>query len=202
MEEKEKILVFARDKFFKEGFHKTSMDELARELKMSKKTIYKHYPSKENLIEEVVDDLLREFSKKITLVLEKEIDAVGKIQGLLSILSNLFLKISDKWLKDMQCYTPHLWAKIDAFRTRTMYRNIGKIFEQGKKEGLFEERPVELLLVIFISSMRAIVSPDFLLNNKFSYTEAVEQAFQILLNGILTGKGAKTFNNSKSRINR
>ncbi|MGE5432851.1 MAG: TetR/AcrR family transcriptional regulator [Syntrophomonadaceae bacterium] len=202
MEDKEKILVFSRDKFFREGFYKTSMDELARELKMSKKTIYKYYPSKENLIEEVVDNLTKEYSQKISQVLERNIDAVSKIQELLGILSSLFLKISDQWLKDMQYHTPHLWEKIDTFRTRMMYNNIGKIFLQGEKEGLFEERPVELLLVIFISSLRAIVNPDFLLNNKFSHTEAVEQAFHILLNGILTDKGAKTFNNSKSRINR
>lgn len=199
MEDKEKILIFARDKFFKEGFYKTSMDELARELKMSKKTIYKYYPSKEKLIEEVVDSLTEEYSGKISHVLEEKIDAVGKIQELLGILSSLFLKISDHWLKDMQYHTPHLWEKIDNFRTRMMYSNIGRIFEQGKKEGLFEERPVELLLVIFISSLRAIVNPDFLLNSKFSHNEAVEQAFQILLNGILTDKGAMTFNNTKKQ---
>ncbi|HEX2867248.1 MAG TPA: TetR/AcrR family transcriptional regulator [Ignavibacteriales bacterium] len=197
MEDKEKILLFAREKFFKEGFYKTSMDELARELKMSKKTIYKYYPSKERLIEEVVDNMTKNYSEKMMHVLEKDIDAVSKIQEMLGILSNLFLKISDNWLKDMQYHTPHLWEKIDNFRTRMMYSNIGRIFEQGKKEGLFEDRPVELLLVIFISSMRAIVNPDFLLNNKFSRHEAVELAFQILFNGILTDKGAMTFNNSK-----
>ncbi|MCU7495259.1 MAG: TetR/AcrR family transcriptional regulator [Ignavibacteria bacterium] len=196
MEDKDKILLFAREKFFREGFYKTSMDELARELKMSKKTIYKYFPSKEKLVENVVDNLLEETSGKIKSVLEKNVDAVSKILDLLGILSNIFLKISDKWLKDMQYNTPHLWAKIDAFRTRTMYMNIGKIFEQGKAEGLFEERPVELLMVIFISSMRAIVSPEFLLNHKFSFNEAVEQAFQILLNGILTNKGANTLKNS------
>lgn len=197
MEDKEKILLFARDRFFKEGFYKTSMDELARELKMSKKTIYKYFPSKEKLVEEVVDELLKEYSGKLLGVLEEDIDAISKIQKLLGILSSLFLKISDKWLQDMQYHTPHLWAKIDAFRTRIMYKNIGKIFQQGKEEGLFQDRPVELLLVIFVSSMRAIVSPDFLLNNKFSFSQAVEQAFQILFNGILTNKGTRTFNNLK-----
>ncbi|MCU7499674.1 MAG: TetR/AcrR family transcriptional regulator [Bacteroidota bacterium] len=199
MEDKEKILFFAREKFFKEGFYKTSMDELARELKMSKKTIYKYYPSKEKLIEEVVESMMSENSEKIHQVLEKDMDAVSKIKALLGILSNLIIKISDHWLKDMQYHTPHLWAKIDNFRTRIMYTNIGRIFEQGKKEGLFEERPIELLLVIFTSSLRAIVNPDFLLNSKFSHNEALEMTFQILLNGILTDKGAMTFKNTKNQ---
>ncbi|MGE5438282.1 MAG: TetR/AcrR family transcriptional regulator [Bacteroidota bacterium] len=197
MEDKEKILFYAREKFFKEGFYKTSMDELARELKMSKKTIYKYYPSKDGLIEEVVDNMMRENSEKILQVIGKDMDAVSKIQELLGILSSLFLKISDNWLKDMQYHTPHLWRKIDDFRTRIMYNNIGKILEQGKREGIFEDRPVELLLVIFSSSLRAIVNPDFLLNSKFSHNEALEQAFHILLHGILTDKGARTFNNTK-----
>lgn len=202
MKDKEKILAFAREKFFKEGFYKISMDELARDLKMSKKTIYKYYPSKEKLVEATVEDLMKSTLEKISQVLDRDINAVSKIQELLAILSSLFLKFTDKWLNDMRYHAPDLWEKIDTFRTRIMYKNIGRIFEQGKKEGLFEDRPVEMLLVIFVSSLRAIVNPEFLLNTKFSFNEAVEQAFQILLNGILTSKGAKTFNNSKGRINR
>ena len=47
MEEKNKIIERTEDKFFRDGFYKTTMDEIATDLSMSKKTIYKFFPSKE-----------------------------------------------------------------------------------------------------------------------------------------------------------
>ncbi|MBK7254925.1 MAG: helix-turn-helix transcriptional regulator, partial [Ignavibacteria bacterium] len=49
-EEKEKILNYSRNKFHREGFYKTSMDEISSELHISKKTIYKYFSSKEKLL--------------------------------------------------------------------------------------------------------------------------------------------------------
>ncbi|MBL7128958.1 MAG: helix-turn-helix transcriptional regulator, partial [Ignavibacteria bacterium] len=49
-DDRDKILNFARQKFHREGFYKISMDEIAKELHVSKKTIYKYFPSKEKLL--------------------------------------------------------------------------------------------------------------------------------------------------------
>ena len=53
--DKDKILFFTHAKFIQEGFYKTTMDEIARDLQMSKKTIYKYFPSKNELLEAVCD---------------------------------------------------------------------------------------------------------------------------------------------------
>jgi len=50
MEEQNKIIELTEEKFFRDGFYKTTMDEVASELKMSKKTIYKFFPSKDDLV--------------------------------------------------------------------------------------------------------------------------------------------------------
>ena len=80
-----------------------------------------------------------------------------------------------------------------------MYQNVGKVIEQGRKEKLFENYPVNIIITIFVSSLRAIVNPQFLLNMKQTHKEIIHYTFGILLNGILTDKGKKIYKQLKSK---
>ncbi|MGE5400242.1 MAG: TetR/AcrR family transcriptional regulator [Ignavibacteriales bacterium] len=202
MNNKERILLLAHEKFFKEGFYKVSMDELARELRMSKKTIYKHFVSKESLMDAVVDGMLSSVSGKIDEVVAQDISAIGKILGMFNIIVNLAVFASEKWLNDIKIHAPELWTKIDTFRTQKMRDKITRILDQGKKEGVFEDKPTILVHTIFITSVRAVVNPDFILNNNMSFRETMETTFGILLNGIFTEKGKMEFKNLKNGINK
>ena len=79
-------------------------------------------------------------------------------------------------------------------------KNITKVVEQGKREGLIADYPTPIIMTIFLSSIRSIVNPDFILNNNFSIKQATQITFQILMSGILTEKGAKLFKKSISEI--
>jgi hypothetical protein len=81
-----------------------------------------------------------------------------------------------------------------------MYGVLSNIIEQGKKEDHFIDKPSELIITIFVSSVRAIVSPGFLYYQKFNYQEAFRHTFEILFNGILTPKGKKKFNKIFNKV--
>ncbi|MGE5679868.1 MAG: TetR/AcrR family transcriptional regulator [Bacillota bacterium] len=201
MEDKEKIIESARSRFIKEGFYKTSMDELAKELSMSKKTIYKYYPSKEKLIEAVVEELMHNISGKMDQILSKDESSVMKIAEMLRLLGSISISMGDRWIGDIKLHTPHLWKRIETFRAQKMNSNFKKIIEQGKKEGLFHDKPIEIVMTIFIASVGAVVTPDFLLHNNYSFKDAVEITFDTLLNGILTDKGSRQFYNLRKKQN-
>jgi AcrR family transcriptional regulator len=192
-EDKIKIIRFAQDYYLREGFYKTSMDILSSELKMSKKTIYKHFPSKEILVEEVVASLMSQVQARISEVITTRADAVTKLKMLHDLIGTTIIRFSDKWINDMRVHSPELWQKVDEFRTRKMFIVFSDIFDQGKKEGLFLDKPKEILITIFTASLRAIVNPEFLYFNKFSYSEAVDITFDILFNGFLTKEGTKIY---------
>lgn len=200
MDDKEKIVLLAREKFMKEGFYKTSMDELAKDLSMSKKTIYKYYDSKEKLIEAVFEELMSTVSKKMDAIIKGNDNTVTKIRAILELLGSLSMNMGEKWLSDMKLHAPHLWEKIEGFRTQKLNSNFKLIFEQGKKEGTIEDKPIDIILKIFVAAVRAVITPDFLVNSKYSFRDAVEVTFDILFNGILTEKGSKQFYNLKNRI--
>src|SRR3990172_10009410 len=180
--EKSKILEFSYDKFFKEGFYKTSMDSIASDLQMSKKTIYKHFSTKEDLVEEVVSKFTSGVGDKIESIINDEKDSLSKALRLFEIMGTVALKLSDNWVKDIQTHMPELWEKIDDFRTKRANVVLGSIIRQGQKEGMIIDKPSELIIHLFVNSIRSIVNPNFLYYQKFNYKEAFQHTFEILFN--------------------
>ena len=79
MKEKEKISNYSQDVFFKSGFYKITMDEIAKGLRISKKTIYKYFPSKKNLLEAIVNSFLLTTQNKILKKLDEQENSIFKI---------------------------------------------------------------------------------------------------------------------------
>ena len=96
---------------------------------------------------------------------------------------------------------PELWKKIDNLRTEYMYANISKIIRQGKKEKLICDFPNEIIIAVFMGAMRFIVDPEFISRINLSVNEAVDNAFAVILNGILTSKGKNIYKKLKKNNN-
>ena len=191
--EREKIINFSRDIFFREGFYKVTMDQIASELRMSKKTIYKNFASKEVLVEDIVKGVKAEISTNLETLMSSEDNAVMKLLELNRLLSGLLLRLKDKWINDLKIYLPNLWQEIDEFRNKRLNQVFSSIILEGQKEELIKELPPEMMLIVFISTLSGVINSEFLLNNRFSYKDALEISLSILFSGILTPKGQKIF---------
>jgi AcrR family transcriptional regulator len=192
--DKEKIIMFCQELFLKEGFYKISMDEIASDLKMSKKTIYKYFPSKQDLVRIVILDFLKTNQENITEIVNQKQDAVTKFHLMVKFIAEMLLRGGEKLFIEIPKHMPEMWNEIDSFRTKMMGEKFSMLIEQGKKEKYFIDFPTVLVLNIFISAVRGVVTPRFLMHNKLSATEALNYTIKILMNGILTEKGIKIFN--------
>ena len=192
-DDKTRILKFAESKYLTEGFYKTSMDVLASEMQISKKTIYKYFATKNHLVEAVAQDIMKYLSSNFDEIVNKDQNAVLKILSLLDFMGKSILRASDKWIVDIKEHKPVLWNKIDRFRSKKILVILSKIIEQGKNEGYIEDKPNEIIITIFIASIREIVNPAFLSENKFTIQDVLPVTFEILLKGILTEKGIELF---------
>lgn len=193
-DDRTKILYYAQDRFFRDGFYKISMDEIARELQMSKSTLYKHFPSKTDIVRESILNLASGVREKITLIIASEKNAVEKFLAIIKILTGTITRFSDKWMSDLQHHAPDVWIQIDTIRKKLLYENISKIIMQGQNEGLIHKYPPEIIITTFTGAIRAVVNPQFLTNVRISYNDAAQYTFKILLNGMLTEKGKNILN--------
>jgi hypothetical protein len=119
---------------------------------------------------------------------------------LFEVVASVAVRFSENWLKDLQIHTPQLWRSIDEFRTKKAFTVLGSIIKQGQAEGIIIDKPAELIIHIFVNTMRSVVHPDFLYHQKFGFKEAFIHSFEILFNGILTPKGKKNFNKIFSKV--
>ncbi len=199
-EEKDKILNYSRNKFHREGFYKTSMDEISSELHISKKTIYKYFPSKEKLLEEICSGTSCDIANRLDSIVDGNDNVVIKFVRILNFHSNFSRNISDKWLKDLSIHAPDIKKNIDEKKNERINQVVEKLLEQGKKEKLIEDYPSKLIILAFNSSLTSALNSDFLINNNFSMHDAFRITYEMLLNGILTEKGKIQFYKTKTDL--
>ena len=192
--DKDRIFIHIRTLFLREGFNKISMDEIASELKISKKTIYKYFPSKEFIVIAIVEGLMKSIQGKLEEIINSGTDSVEKMIKLYQLIGQLLMEIGDKWINDLRIHKPLLWEKVDEFRTKRFASSFSSIIEKGNSEKLIKDYPCELLVMLLTSSLRGIINNEFLLKSRFSYHDAIETSLEVLFNGILTNKGQKIFN--------
>lgn len=195
-EEREKIFNYAKSLFIKEGFYKITMDNLAAGLKVSKKTIYKYFSSKEALIESIVESIKNEVSGKLDNIRKSNDNAVLKLININRLISTMLIELSDRWINDLRIHLPALWQGLDEFRTKRLNGTFSTIINEGQKVKLIKNIPAEMIVMIFLSTLRGVINNEFLLNSKFSYKDAIETSLRILFTGILTAKGQKVFHKS------
>lgn len=194
MTEKSKITSFAREKFFQAGFYKISMDEIATGLSISKKTIYKHFPSKNKLVDEVITDFLIELDSKINGIVNSKQNSILKTKMLTKIFAQFSLKLNQQFLVDMKTHRPDLWEKIENFRKYQIENNWKKIINQGKVEKYIINQPSDIITSVIFSSVKSVINPTFLLNHNYSINQAFQITFEIVIKGMLTTKGLQVYN--------
>ncbi len=200
MQDQEKIIQHTEEKFFRDGFYKTTMDEIASEMRISKKTIYKYFPSKDDLVKAITRHFMNRMKNTILPALNSDKNAIEKLGDLIKILTKTSEKISANRLEELKIHYPSIWNEIDRFRAEMMFGNISKVIDQGKKEGLFIDLPTNIIMTVLVASVRAIVTPDFIMHNNCSLIEAARFVFRIIIGGILTDKGKKEFYKSFNKV--
>ncbi|PKL88972.1 MAG: hypothetical protein CVV23_07690 [Ignavibacteriae bacterium HGW-Ignavibacteriae-2] len=197
---KDKILHFSREKFLSNGISNVTMDDIAKEMRISKKTIYKFFPAKQDLVHESVFGMLDSVKKSFVEVTDGQQNSIEKLSAIGKIFFALAKKFSENWLNDLKINNYNLWIQVDEFRTKAIGENFSKIIEQGKQEGYFLDKPTPIILVIFISSIRAVINPEFLMNNSFSAETAAKITLDHLFTGLLTKQGRKVYKQLKMEL--
>ncbi|MFA5996046.1 MAG: TetR/AcrR family transcriptional regulator [Patescibacteria group bacterium] len=133
------------------GFKKTSVDDIAAELKMSKKTIYQYFNSKEKVYYYIVSKVAQQFCNKMA----KQLSAVYTSEKKLKILIELIFKESRKWLKSNDAFEFKYKYEIAELAFQEAYSQLIKqIMEEGMNHKEFAKQPLDLT-VKFIQGLIA-----------------------------------------------
>jgi TetR/AcrR family transcriptional regulator, cholesterol catabolism regulator len=191
---KERIFSEAANKFRAEGFAKTSIDDFVASLAMSKKTFYRVFSSKEDLVEQLANRNMGSVATRIEQIAAGNQNFVAKLHSLLQFIGTIPIKIGIPFLRDLQKVYPQIWSKIEQFRAERVVTIFGKLVDQGKEEGYIRpEVNKRVFLLCYLASVQAIMQPDVLSNESFSAKEAIQGIMDLYFRGAMTGAGHREF---------
>lgn len=195
---KEKILKEAATLFTKYGIRSISMDDIARHLSVSKKTLYQHFADKDELVTMVMKSHLL-VNKKIYEDITK--NSENSIHELHEVGRHVRRHIEEQnptLLFDIQKFHPKAWNvwmeyKNDYLRT-SMMRNI----KQGIKDGLIRpEVNAEILALLRLATIQVCCDDQLFPQQKFNMVEVQSQVFEHFVYGLCTEKGKKLYQKYK-----
>lgn len=187
MELKEKILETTIKVFNKKGV-KLTMDDIANELSISKKTIYTVFKDKEEMCYEMVDYCFDRIKESEEMILNDEsLSTVEKIRAILLVLPDGYKDIDFRQLYILQDKFPRVYKKIQK-RLETGWEGTIELLKQGIKEGCIRPCNITVFKIMVEAIVEQFIQRDVLIVNQISYTDALDEVLNILLDGITENK--------------
>ena len=193
MDTRQRILEAARSRFVLLGFSKVTMDEIASDLGMSKRTIYQHFTSKQALLREAMLDKATRMGAGVQEIVNRVgLSPAEKLEELVMFLAKGLPRFSRIFLEDMHRNAPDLWEELDGRRNRVMKESFRKLIVEGQQQGDFRrDLNLDLLLQILEVLLQRIVSPEALSQIPRTAAQVVVEIIEILSIGIMTDKGRR-----------
>lgn len=188
-----RIVSQARAHFFEHGYAQCTMDELAAELGMSKKTLYVHFASKEALMAAVIDDLGREIRASAdALLVNRQLNFAEKLRGFAEGMIERLTKTSPRLLRDLQRFAPELHRKLTEMRERNIPYVFGRFIEEGQIDGMVRtDVRTDFAVAFFLSAMNGLAQPAMMDRLGLSPRDIAPHAIELLFGGLLTPAGRK-----------
>jgi AcrR family transcriptional regulator len=190
-EKRKKILEGSRALILREGMSSLTMGEIASRQGISKKTLYKYFSNKEQLVEETIEGKIAE----IGALIEAASRDAGKsfperLGTILGIVARQLAELGETIVKDVYYREPQLWEKIDKFRREHIFTAITRLFEEGIRDG-WVRTDIESRLVpaMFVGAANAILNPSQIFAMTAPPVVIFDTLIRILLGGILTEQG-------------
>ena len=186
-----RIVAGARRHFLAEGFRQVTMDALAEELGMSKKTLYAHFASKTELVRAVIVQKLDDAEADLEAITSRDKpDFAQSLRDLLACLQKHGNELGPPFLRDVRRDTPELFCVVEEKRSAMIHKHFDRLLKAGRKAGrIRKDVAVPLIVDILVGSTQAIVNPQRLAELKLTPNAAYSSIISVVLNGVLTEHG-------------
>lgn len=187
----QRIGAVARRHFFNHGFRNVTMDDLAEELGMSKKTLYGCFPSKTALLRAVLEDKFRHIETDLDRIMsECSADVLIALQRLLACVQRHAEEIQPPFVRDIRREAPEIFSLVESHRRNVIERYFGRLFKEGRRAGIIrKDIPTPLMIEIFLGVTEAIMNPPKMAELGLTPAAGFVAITSVILEGALTEKG-------------
>ncbi len=186
-----RIVAGARQHFFTHGFRGVTMDDIAKELGMSKKTLYSHFPSKMALVEAAILDKFRSAEAELQQITSGSLSgSPGVLHRMLSCIQGHTGEIQPPFIRDVHRTAPEIWELVEGRRREIIQHYFGKFLRAGRRAGTIrKDIPAKVVTYILLSAVQTIINPSMMEELELSPKEGFSAIMTVILEGLITEKG-------------
>lgn len=198
METNEKILHASLQMFFRYGIKHVTMDDIAKELGMSKKTIYQYFKEKDDLVNQLCLCEVKQHEKDFNELGKKAKDPIHEIMLLSDKMRELMQNINPLFFLDLQKFYPEAYKEFQKFKESCAYKNIVDNINQGMQMGLYrEDLDVEFAAKYRLAQIDMLMFGNYFTFENVSLVQANQNLLEMFVYGITTHKGHKLLDQYK-----
>jgi AcrR family transcriptional regulator len=192
MELKSRIKEKADELFRRYGVKSVTMDEIASQLGVSKKTIYQSFKDKNELVDAVLVEMIAYNKECCVTSRNKATNAIQEVYYGIESLQDMLDNMNPSILFDIERAHPKTFKKFSDYKNNFLYDLMTNNMERGKKEGLYrEESNAEIVCKVRLELIMLAFNEEIFPKNKYSLFYILQQLTEYFLYAIVTPKGYK-----------
>ena len=188
IEIKARILTITQEMFLKFGYSRVTMKDIASNAGISKKTLYKFFLNKEDLVRVIMFKMKCSTQECIDDILSNnEMDFVEKLEKLMNLIRILSSKFKGPLLEDLHKNIPELWRQINEFENENVNQKITQLIDIGIEKGIFrKDIDHRLIFLIYLSAVKGLINYETLAQIPFTDDQVYESIIKIIFTGIFS----------------
>jgi AcrR family transcriptional regulator len=177
------------------------MDGMAHDLGVSKKTIYKHFPSKDELLRQLLKLKMDEAQSGIERIAnQNRLSFIEKLKAAYTFAGVQVSELGQPFLRDLERNAPEIWKEFEERRNRTVLKSLRNLLEEGVQKGAFKsEIDPQLLLLIYTTLIQRIMNPETLSQLPLTPPQALATIREVFFEGVLTDKARAQYHASQAK---
>lgn len=191
----DRILDTARTLFFRNGIKSITMDDIATEQGISKKTIYQYYKDKNALVSALTRNQMECQHQDMCHIREESKNAIQELLESMKYMGQIFTKINPAMFYDLRKYHPLAWNQFRSFKEKELAGFIEENLRKGMKQGLYRKNlKIRILARLRLEEIELAFDPKAYPPEQFNILEVQLTIMEHFLQGVVTLKGHKMLN--------
>lgn len=198
----ERIIQGGKELFMQAGIKSVTMDDIAKHLGMSKKTIYTFFNDKNELVIALVKKKLTEDECQIQSIIQDSSNVIEEMINMMKCSEEIFSRINPIVVHDMQKYHPDAWVEFQKFKADVLVKTLEQLLKKGIEQGFIRpEIDVKILAQMRLSQVEMGFNTTIFPVSEFSTWKVQYQMLEHFNYGICTLKGHKLLDQYKNAVN-
>lgn len=200
MDVKEKILDGAESLFMRYGIKSVTMDDISRELGISKKTLYQHVSNKADLITQIFGCRFEDEKEEVAQIHREATDAIDEILRIAKKVIRDLRNMSPAALYDLKKYYVAEWQAFEAHHQQFIYQQLRRNIETGQEQGLYRsDINPDIIAKLYVAKTSLVADEDLFPLSDYNLEELFRQYMKYHIYGIASAKGLRVLETHMDR---